>query len=319
MKKLYAIITCALVVLTLIGFMYLNEFSVWYHTSIVVKNPKIVSASTKKKHEGTSTMKVQPNGGEQSKCVDDGDRYSQVKFFVLFIGYSRSGSTLLGSLLDAHPNVIVANEYGVGDKLSTFTAAKKNRNYLFNQLYNNSQWYATKSYRSSTYRGVYNYHVPKQWQGKYNCSIQVIGDKKAVQSVRTFSDEEGDQRLNELGRIVKVPIKFVHIHRNPFDTIATMLLQHKNARSQATSSHFKPLNDQKELRRCVNRYLNRVKRLEAIKAKRVEDVVDIEYSKLQKNEKIWGECEKVRAISEPSDFGMPFRAPMPVKVNQTSS
>ena len=63
MKKLYAIITCALVVLTLIGFMYLNEFSLWYHTSTVVKNPKVVSASTKKKHEGTSTMKVQPNGG----------------------------------------------------------------------------------------------------------------------------------------------------------------------------------------------------------------------------------------------------------------
>ena len=37
---------------------------------------------------------------------------SHLTAFLLFVGYSRSGHTLVGSLLDGHPNAIIGNEYG---------------------------------------------------------------------------------------------------------------------------------------------------------------------------------------------------------------
>ena len=33
-----------------------------------------------------------------------------LRAFLLFVGYSRSGHTLIGALLDGHPNAIVSNE-----------------------------------------------------------------------------------------------------------------------------------------------------------------------------------------------------------------
>ena len=33
-----------------------------------------------------------------------------MRFFVLFVGYPRSGHSIVASLLDAHPNVVIAQE-----------------------------------------------------------------------------------------------------------------------------------------------------------------------------------------------------------------
>ena len=61
---------------------------------------------------------------------------SSVKLFVLFVNYPRSGSSITGSILDAHPNVIMANE------LNVLEWVQENPNYskdqLFNSLFENS-------------------------------------------------------------------------------------------------------------------------------------------------------------------------------------
>ena len=31
--------------------------------------------------------------------------------------------------------------------------------------------------------------------------------------------------LEEISQVVQVPMKFIHVHRNPFDNIATMMLR----------------------------------------------------------------------------------------------
>ena len=85
----------------------------------------------------------------------------------MFIGYPRSGHTLVRSLLDAHPNAIVANELDVISKWQQWNTADKNKYFLFNQLYLNSIKTATVQHR-------YSYSVSGQWQGKYNRSILVI-------------------------------------------------------------------------------------------------------------------------------------------------
>ena len=93
--------------------------------------------------------------------------YDGVQAFLMFIGYPRSGHTLVRSLLDAHPNMIVANELDVISKWQEWDAADKNKYFLFDQLYLNSVKMATVQHR-------YSYSVPGQWQGKYKNNILVI-------------------------------------------------------------------------------------------------------------------------------------------------
>ena len=99
-----------------------------------------------------------------------------IETMIIFIGYARSGHTLIGSLLDAHPNMVIANEFNVLEKWVNFSSEYRNKHYLFQQLYSNSYNEAKKGDRSSEncdFKTKYNYQVPNQWQGKFNLRIKV--------------------------------------------------------------------------------------------------------------------------------------------------
>lgn len=99
--------------------------------------------------------------------------YDGVQTFLMFIGYPRSGHTLVSSLLDAHPNAIVANEFDVIGKWQQWDTTNKNKYFLFDQLYQNSKQEAEIGYRSASVPHRYNYSVPSQWQGTFNRRILV--------------------------------------------------------------------------------------------------------------------------------------------------
>ena len=93
---------------------------------------------------------------------------------VLFIGYPRSGHTLIASLMDAHPNVIVSNEYDLIYKWTHWGPEQKRKENVFYSIYNSSYWEATTGYRAPVVnKGLFKYHVPNQWQGKFNGRIKV--------------------------------------------------------------------------------------------------------------------------------------------------
>ena len=103
---------------------------------------------------------------------------NEVKYLVMFIGYSRSGHSLIGSLLDAHPDVVIANEYNLLEKWLEFDPNHRNKEHLFQQLYLNSYNESRKGDRSAEdciYKTKYNYLVPNQWQGTFNKTIKVNG------------------------------------------------------------------------------------------------------------------------------------------------
>lgn len=99
--------------------------------------------------------------------------YDGVQTLLIFIGYPRSGHTLVSSLLDAHPHVIVANEFDIIGKWKMWDAANRSKYFLFDQLFMNSKQEADVGYRSATVQHRYTYHVPGQWQGTYNMNILV--------------------------------------------------------------------------------------------------------------------------------------------------
>jgi hypothetical protein len=146
-------------------------------------------------------------------AADRAGLFDDVERFVMFIGVGRSGTTLIGSLLDAHPCVVMANQQGT---LKYARPRLLSRDQLFYLLLRNAQD-AARAGRVGG--GGYGYAVPGQWQGRFR-RIRVIGDKSrsgdAVVRLTTFPG-----LLDDLARTVRVPIRVVHAIRNPFDTIAT--------------------------------------------------------------------------------------------------
>lgn len=150
----------------------------------------------------------------------DRGHFDSVATYCMFIGYPRSGHSLVGSLLDAHPDAVVAHEL---DALRLVQAGFR-RNQVFSLILRNAQ--AQGLHRQH----VYDYSVPNQWQGRFR-RIKVIGDKKGGRSTRRLA--ECPDLLTRLERLVGVPTRFVHVVRNPFDNIATMFLRHSEGPSES--------------------------------------------------------------------------------------
>ena len=160
-----------------------------------------------------------------SQSVIDG-----VEKFVFFVGYSRSGHSIIGSMMDAHPNMVVSHEYQllprcVSPERRLFP---KNKSAIFNALYDNSYKEAMSGERSekNTRKG-YNLHVSTPWQGAFT-RLRVIGDKGGMQVSKVFSSRYQTAKacLQAIMDIVKVPLIVFHVVRNPYDIIATEVLYH---------------------------------------------------------------------------------------------
>ena len=97
---------------------------------------------------------------------------------VLFIGYERSGHSLVAALLDAHPNIVIADENYSSRTWQRFPTKARTRDNLYQALYTNTVQVAKEGERSSgnchSTLGGYMYQVPNQWQGSFDEVIQVL-------------------------------------------------------------------------------------------------------------------------------------------------
>ena len=107
----------------------------------------------------------------------DARMYDQVKTFLLFIGYNRSRHTLLASLLDAHPNVIIANDFNILQEwIENPLLAERPKYYIYELLLAKSRYDVMFGVRSRPVENKpvkYHYNVKDQWQGRYDKNIQV--------------------------------------------------------------------------------------------------------------------------------------------------
>ncbi|MBN2452578.1 MAG: sulfotransferase [Lentisphaeria bacterium] len=158
--------------------------------------------------------------------------FEGVRTFCLFLGYPRSGHSLVGSLMDAHPDMIFAHE---ANALKAIRYGFS-RDQLFYWLVRNSEAF-TRGGRSYT---GYTYEVPGQWQGRCR-NLRVIGDKYGNFTVEILVRQPG---LYAKARArVGVPIRFVHVIRNPFDNIATIFRREKYDLQGAVDYYFALVDD----------------------------------------------------------------------------
>ena len=151
-----------------------------------------------------------------------------VETFIFFIGYGRSGHSIVASMMDAHPSIIIAHEYYLFDKLAVqqTSALLQMKGKLFNALYFNSYISATKGFRTSKHTSKgYNLNLNGTWQGQFQ-KLRVIGDKTAGSTAMMYykSATLFKKTLQNLQDVVGVPLHEVHVVRNPYDMIATVAL-----------------------------------------------------------------------------------------------
>jgi hypothetical protein len=138
--------------------------------------------------------------------------FDGVQAYVMFVGYPRSGHSLVGALLDAHPDALVAHEL---DALK-YIDAGFGRDPLYALLVHHQRARVAAGLASGS---GYAYAVPTGWQGRYR-TLTVIGDKKGGRSTTRLREQP--ELLDQLAATVGVPVKLIHVVRDPLDNIATM-------------------------------------------------------------------------------------------------
>ena len=134
-----------------------------------------------------------------------------VNYFAIFLGFGRGGTTLVGALLDSHPNIVLATDYQLFIKWPQWRRYHQELTYLYTALYQYSITFA-KYFRNNNKKG-YSFNIRGGFNGRYNNSILVIGEKKAGSATVLYMSEHQEwiQTLRELQNTVKVPIKAVQV------------------------------------------------------------------------------------------------------------
>jgi hypothetical protein len=135
--------------------------------------------------------------------------------FCLFIGYPRTGHTLVSSIIDAHSEAVISRRPATVGLIPHFSGAQ-----IIEISLRNSRKTATTPVR----QGVYEYSIPDQWQGTYR-KLKVVGNRNAPVTLEALS--RSPKLYGELQRKIGTEIRFIHVVRNPFDTISRIEKQNK--------------------------------------------------------------------------------------------
>ena len=138
-----------------------------------------------------------------------------IERFCLFVGYPRSGHSIVGALLEAHPHTAIAMEANV----MAMVRLGYRREQIFQAILNNVDWF------THTCNGIwtgYDYRVPGQFQGRFK-RLTVIGDKRGERTSAYISRRPN--LIETLRRRVGCEVRVIHVVRNPFDMVATATLR----------------------------------------------------------------------------------------------
>ncbi len=137
--------------------------------------------------------------------------FDRLETYCMFFGYPRSGHSLVGALLDAHPEALVSIELDALARVRDGVG----RAQLFAEIVGHGRRFEAGGRRHMGY----DYAVPGAWQGRAT-TLKVIGDKKGGRSSWWLHDEP--DVLDRLRETVQLPVRFIHVVRSVWDNIATI-------------------------------------------------------------------------------------------------
>lgn len=166
-----------------------------------------------RRHEDVSLWRLQLKGARLA--WQRRDALAAADTLVQFAGFPRSGHSLIGSLIDAHPRARVAHEL---DIMGLLDRGVPMRSIL--ALMDDA---ASEFTRHGRHWNGYCYYVEEAAHDG-GTAPQVLGDKKGDMAVRRIAAKPS--LLDRLARTTRgLDKKWICVLRNPFDNIATMSLR----------------------------------------------------------------------------------------------
>lgn len=154
------------------------------------------------------------------------DAFDRVARFCLFVGYPRSGHSIVGAALNAHRDAVISHELNAPPLI----LGGCTRNELFARILARAYWFNMRGNESN-----YRYQIPHQWQGRF-ATLRVIGDKRGGAVTRCIAAHP--DFLDRVRRLVGVPLRLVHVVRNPFDNIAAISRWHALSLEDSVEFYF---------------------------------------------------------------------------------
>ncbi|HEX5690403.1 MAG TPA: sulfotransferase, partial [Roseiflexaceae bacterium] len=158
--------------------------------------------------------------------------FREVQAFCFFVGHNKSGTSMTGALLDAHPDVILSDE----EDALQYVPAGFSREQIFHLLLKGSRREAMKGRVTARRLTPYSFEVPGQWQGRYH-TLRVIGDSTSGSSTRRLARDPA--LLEQLQRTMgDTRVKLIQVIRNPYDPISVMMVRGKRSFENACEHYF---------------------------------------------------------------------------------
>jgi len=184
--------------------------------------------------------------------------YKNIEKFCFFIGYPRSGHSVVGSILDAHKNIIISHEL---DVLKYIDQGLK-KEIIYGLILRNSLLKSTGGREQTGYK----YDIPNEWQGRF-AELKIIGDKKGGRtSVRI---QRKKSLFKDIEKKLDIKVVFIHVIRNPYDNISTIFSRSRNL----------------SLEGSIESYFSRCEAVMITKREFGKDVLDFYYEDLVKDTK----------------------------------
>ncbi|MFC7072166.1 sulfotransferase [Halovenus rubra] len=173
----------------------------------LLENPQRTPALTRDRFTAARRISALPH------LFEHRDDFDTVEAYCLFVGHGRTGHSLVGSLLNGHPEMVISHEL---DALRLLDRAQVpvSRDQLFSAILQRDDEFTNLGREWERY----SYNVPETAQGEFD-RLRIIGDKKGAASTRRLGTSP--ELLGDLRDTVSMPIRAVHVVRNPFDTIAS--------------------------------------------------------------------------------------------------
>jgi hypothetical protein len=130
--------------------------------------------------------------------------------FVLVVGSARSGTTIVGAIIDSHARMICANETAASANFWRGLSGKQ----ILEEIIANS----AANYAAGRRSEGYSYAI--ETDDKESSEIAVIGDKVWNPALLLMAGQP--TLLASLEQVMRCSVALVHCVRNPFDVIATM-------------------------------------------------------------------------------------------------
>lgn len=140
-------------------------------------------------------------------------RFDRVERVLNFAGFPRSGHSLIGAMLDAHPDALVSHELDAAGLFQRRVPARL----IYALIAHNAAAFEAHGRWWNGFRYAVPAADPKAGQPR------LIGDKKGDWAARRFAEDAG--LPDRIARAVGVPSHWVLVVRHPLDNIATMSLR----------------------------------------------------------------------------------------------